>query len=70
MNSERGLHKILVIVNYADVFRGDFFWWWWGKEGLYVGGFFHEGGLHGERDISMKGVPDLPVLFKKRSEIK
>jgi hypothetical protein len=34
-----------------------------------VGGSFHEGSFHGGRDIAMKGAPDFPPLFKKRSEI-
>ena len=35
----------------------------------YVGGSYHEGSFHGRRDIAMKGAPDFPALFKKRSEI-
>ena len=37
---------------------------------VYVGGSFHEGSFHGGRDIAIKGTPDFPALFKKRSEIK
>ena len=36
----------------------------------YGGGFFQGGCFLGGRDISMKGAPDFPALFKKRSEIK
>ena len=39
-------------------------------EGGYGGGSFHGGCFLGGRDISMKGAPDVPALFKKRSEIK
>jgi hypothetical protein len=35
-----------------------------------MGASFHVGSFHGGRDIAIKGVPDLPALFKKRSEIK
>ena len=41
-----------------------------GSGGGYIRGSFHGGGFHGGRDIAMKGVPDFPALFKKRSEIK
>jgi hypothetical protein len=38
--------------------------------GGYVGESFHGGCFLGGRDFSIKGVPDFPALFKKRSEIK
>jgi hypothetical protein len=41
-----------------------------GEVGGYVGGSFNGGSFHGGRDIALKGAPDFPALFKKRSEIK
>jgi hypothetical protein len=38
--------------------------------GGYLGESFRGGCFLGVRDISMKGAPDFPALFKKRSEIK
>jgi hypothetical protein len=42
----------------------------WGWSRGYGRGSFHGGYFIGGKDISMKGVPDFPALFKKRSEIK
>ena len=61
----------MVIGKYTEVFRR--FFSGSGREGWvggYVGGSVHEGSFHGGRDIAMKGTPDFPALFKKRSEIK
>jgi len=55
----------LVIGKYTDVFRGDFFWWVGSREEGYVEGSFHAGIFHGGKELSMKGLPDFPALFKK-----
>jgi hypothetical protein len=62
MNFAQCLRMVLVIGRHTDVFRGTFA----GSEGSGLRG----GSFHGVRDIAMKGVPDFPALFKKRSEIK
>jgi hypothetical protein len=65
------LHIVLVIGKYTDVFRRNFFLVGRGiGGGVYRGGFFHGGCFLGGRDISMKGAPDFPASFKKRSESK
>jgi hypothetical protein len=51
-------------IGYWEVYRsfqGEFFLVVGGGVGFYVGGSFHGG-----RDITMKGVPDFPELFKKQ----
>ena len=60
----------MVIGKYTDVFRGFFSASGGGGVGGYVGGSWNGGSFHVGRDIVMKGAPDFPALFKKRSEIK
>ena len=64
------LHIVLAIGNYTDVFGGYFcLARGVGGEG-YVGEYFHGGIFHRGREFSMKGAPDLPGLFEKRSKVK
>ena len=63
MNLVHCLHIVLVIGKYKDVFRGIFLAGEVGDWG-YVGESFHGESIHGGRDISMKGVPDFPAIFK------
>jgi hypothetical protein len=51
---------------------GGYFTWWGGRSGGrgHVERSFNGGMFHGGREFFMKGVPDFPVLFKKRKEIK
>jgi hypothetical protein len=59
----------LVIGKITDVFGGILSGGGVGGGG-FVRGFFYGGIFHGGREFSMKGAPDLTVLFKKLSEIK
>ena len=62
----------MVIGKYTvQTFSGEIFPGSWGGGGFggFVGGSFHEESFHGGRDIAMKGTPDFPALFKKRSEL-
>jgi len=66
MNFAHCLHIGLVIGNYTDVFRGIFSG---GGFGSYEVGSFQRGSFHDGREFFMKGMPDSPALFNKRSGI-
>ena len=60
MNFAHCLYIVLVIGKCTDVFRGGF------SLVKEVGGCVG-GSLHGGRDITVKGVPYFPALFRKQS---
>ena len=69
MNFAHCLHIVLVIMKFTDIFMKDFFLVGGGRRRGYSGKSFRGGCFLGVRDISMKGAPDFPALFKNDQKL-
>ena len=70
MNFAHCLDIVLVIMKFTAIFMKDFFLVGGGAGGGgYSGKSFRGGCFLGVRDISMKGVPDFPALFKNDQKL-